>query len=91
MKLSIADDVKEFIRKKGSDVKFGARPIRRAVQVYLEDMLAEEILNGSVAAGDNVSVSVDGERLTAKRSAKRVSAGRTAAKKTVSKKRSEKD
>ena len=91
MKLSIADDVKEFIRKKGSDVKFGARPIRRAVQVYLEDMLAEEILNGSVAAGDNVSVSVDGERLTAKRSAKRVSAGRTAAKKTASKKRSEKD
>lgn len=51
------DSLVDFIVKKGSDIKFGARPIRRAVQVYLEDLLAEEILAGKIAQGDTVSVS----------------------------------
>ena len=50
--------VAEFIVKKGSDEKYGARPIRRAVQVHLEDMLAEEILNGKIGNGDTVAVTV---------------------------------
>ena len=50
--------VTEFIVKKGSDEKYGARPIRRAVQVHLEDMLAEEILSGKIAMGDTVAITV---------------------------------
>lgn len=42
----------EYIVKKGSDEKYGARPIRRAVQVHIEDAIAEEILNGRIAEGD---------------------------------------
>ncbi len=44
--------VAEFIVKKGSDEKYGARPIRRAVQVHIEDLIAEEILSGKLATGD---------------------------------------
>ncbi len=50
--------VAEFIVKKGSDEKYGARPIRRAVQVHLEDMLAEEILSGKIESGDTVAITV---------------------------------
>ncbi len=50
--------VAEFIVKKGSDEKYGARPIRRAVQVHLEDMIAEEILCGKIATGDTVALTV---------------------------------
>ncbi len=50
--------VAEFIVKKGSDEKYGARPIRRAVQVHLEDMLAEEILSGKISTGDTVALTV---------------------------------
>ncbi|MBQ9767283.1 MAG: ATP-dependent Clp protease ATP-binding subunit [Lachnospiraceae bacterium] len=52
------DAVAEFIVKKGSDEKYGARPIRRAVQVHIEDKLAEEILAGTVETGDMVALSV---------------------------------
>lgn len=44
--------VADFIVSRGSDEKYGARPIRRAVQVHIEDKLAEEILNGRISAGD---------------------------------------
>lgn len=50
--------VAEFIVKKGSDEKYGARPIRRAVQVHMEDFIAEEILNGKLAAGDTAVITV---------------------------------
>ena len=58
--ISIPPDaaVAEFIVKKGSDEKYGARPIRRAVQVHLEDMIAEEILSGKIATGDTVTLTV---------------------------------
>ena len=52
------ETVAEFIVKKGSDEKYGARPIRRAVQVHLEDMLAEEILSGKIESGDTVAITV---------------------------------
>jgi ATP-dependent Clp protease ATP-binding subunit ClpC len=48
---------------KGYDPTYGARPMRRAVERYLEDPLAEELLKGTVKAGDTVEVSVDGEKL----------------------------
>ena len=56
--LKADSSVAEFIVKKGSDEKYGARPIRRAVQVHLEDMLAEEILSGKIAVGDTVAIAV---------------------------------
>ena len=60
LSLTIKPDaaVAEFIVRKGSDEKYGARPIRRAVQVYMEDLIAEEILSGKVAAGDTAVLTV---------------------------------
>lgn len=66
--------VTDFIVKKGSDIKLGARPIRRAVQVYLEDMLAEQILNGKIAQGDTISVFAGEE---GKLSVRRIRRGKT--------------
>jgi ATP-dependent Clp protease ATP-binding subunit ClpC len=52
----------EFVIEKGYDPNYGARPMRRAVERYLEDPLAEEILRGNVKAGDRVEVTaVDGK------------------------------
>ena len=55
--LKISPAVKQHIAKAGFDAKYGARPLRRAVQSQVEDALAEEILAGRVKAGDTVSVS----------------------------------
>lgn len=54
--LTIGEDVKEFLVEKGYDEKYGARPLRRAIQNQLEDKLAEEILEGSVKTGDNIEI-----------------------------------
>ncbi len=48
----LTDEVKDFIAEKGYDVQFGARPLHRAIQKYLEDPLAEEILNMKNKEGD---------------------------------------
>lgn len=53
----------EFLIEKGYDPTYGARPMRRAVERYLEDPMAEEILRGSFKAGDQVQVTRDGEKL----------------------------
>ena len=58
IKLTIRDSVKKFIVEKGTDKKYGARPLRRAIQNELEDKLAEAILDGDVKAGTEVIVSV---------------------------------
>jgi ATP-dependent Clp protease ATP-binding subunit ClpC len=59
--LKITDEAKDFIAEKGYDVQFGARPLHRAIQKYLEDPLAEEILNMNVKAGDVMIASLDTE------------------------------
>jgi ATP-dependent Clp protease ATP-binding subunit ClpC len=56
----------EFLIEKGYDPTYGARPMRRAVERYLEDPMAEEILRGSFKAGDQVHVTRDGEKLSFK-------------------------
>lgn len=56
LKLTIEESVIEFISEKGFDDKYGARPIRRAIQSYIEDKLAEEILEGKISSGDFVTV-----------------------------------
>ena len=54
--LSVTGAVKEFIAEKGSDNKYGARPLRRAIQSRIEDALANEILEGKIKRGDQVQV-----------------------------------
>jgi len=65
--ISISDEAKAFLAKKGYDPAFGARPLRRAIQSSLEDKLAEEMLEGKVKTGDNIEVTVEGEDLAIKR------------------------
>jgi ATP-dependent Clp protease ATP-binding subunit ClpC len=52
----------EFLIEKGYDPQFGARPLRRAVEKYLQDPLAEEILRGNVKPNETVEVSVADEK-----------------------------
>ncbi len=59
--LVLSDDAKKFIAEKGYDQQFGARPLHRAIQKYLEDPLAEEILNHRIVSGDNVLADFNSE------------------------------
>ena len=53
------DSAKEFIIDKGYDDKFGARPLKRAIERFLEDSLAEAILEGSIKRGEKIKVSLN--------------------------------
>ena len=59
--LELSEDAKTFLADKGYDQQFGARPLHRAIQKYLEDPLAEEILNMNVKPGDILVVDYDKE------------------------------
>ncbi|RKD30967.1 ATP-dependent Clp protease ATP-binding subunit [Lacrimispora algidixylanolytica] len=61
--LTIEENAKEYLIKKGYDEKYGARPLRRTIQNSLEDKLAEEILSGGVKNGDEVVVTAGEEEL----------------------------
>ena len=56
--IDLTDEAKEFLIKKGSNTDFGARPLRRAIESFIEDPLAEELLKGEFAGKDTVNVSV---------------------------------
>mgnify|MGYP000367511916 CR=1 FL=1 len=56
--LVVRDSVKKHIVETGSDKKYGARPLRRAVQSQLEDKLAEALLNGEIKRGDHVEAGI---------------------------------
>jgi len=58
-KLKISTAAKDFIADKGYDAQFGARPLKRAIQKYLEDEMAEVIIRASVVEGDTISVGFD--------------------------------
>jgi len=60
--LELTEEAKTFIADKGYDQQFGARPLHRAIQKYLEDPLAEEILNMNVKAGDMLEADVDKDK-----------------------------
>jgi ATP-dependent Clp protease ATP-binding subunit ClpC len=60
------EKAKDFLIEKGYDPQYGARPMRRAVERYLEDPMAEEILRGSLKSGDTANVSAEGGKLTFK-------------------------
>src|SRR6201991_2023604 len=59
--LELTDEAKNFIADKGYDAQFGARPLHRAIQKYLEDPLAEEILNMNIKNGDVLIADLDKE------------------------------
>lgn len=58
-KLKISSAAKDFIAEKGYDPQFGARPLKRAIQKYLEDEMAEIIIRASISEGDTISVGFD--------------------------------
>jgi len=60
--MEIADDAKKFIAEKGFDANFGARPLKRAIQKYIEDPLAEEIILSKLSEGDRVTIQLNKEK-----------------------------
>ena len=60
--LKISDKAKDFIADKGFDKKYGARPLKRAIQKYVEDALAEEIVNSKLTEGDTITMELDEEK-----------------------------
>jgi ATP-dependent Clp protease ATP-binding subunit ClpC len=60
--IRLTDDAKDFIADKGFDASFGARPLNRAIQKYLEDPIAEEILKGELHEGDTLEVNYNKEK-----------------------------
>ena len=56
--LKVRDSVKELIAKEGFDPKYGARPLKRAIQSKIEDGMAEEILEGKIKEGDEVTLGI---------------------------------
>ncbi len=56
MRLDVTDDAKGFLANVGYDPAYGARPLKRAIQRYLENGLAEDILAGRFGAGDTIRV-----------------------------------
>lgn len=63
MKLTISSALKDHLVKKYCDIKMGARPLKRAMQTAVEDLLAEEILSGNISAGDQVLATVTKEKV----------------------------
>ena len=59
--LNVTDSAKEVILKKGYDVKYGARPLKRAIQTLLEDKLAKLSLSGELKENSNVTVNAKGD------------------------------
>ena len=55
-KLNISDEAKEMVATKGYDVQFGARPLKRAIQTYIEEGLCEMMLNGEAHPGDTITI-----------------------------------
>ena len=66
--LKLSKKAKAFIAKKGFDQQYGARPLKRAIQKYIEDALAEEIINSDVVEGDIIKMDIqkDDEKLSVK-------------------------
>jgi ATP-dependent Clp protease ATP-binding subunit ClpC len=58
LKLMLTDEAKKFLIKKGSDTDFGARPLRRAIENFIEDPLSEELLKGEFEGKDTITVDV---------------------------------
>jgi ATP-dependent Clp protease ATP-binding subunit ClpC len=60
--IQLSSEAKDFIIEKGYDLQFGARPLKRAIQKYLEDPMAEVIIKSDVSAGDTIKVGLDSQK-----------------------------
>jgi ATP-dependent Clp protease ATP-binding subunit ClpC len=60
--IKISDSAKDFIVEKGYDIQYGARPLKRAIQKYLEDPMAEEIIQSNISEGDSIEIDYDTEK-----------------------------
>ncbi len=60
--LKLTDEAKDFLVEKGYDEKFGARPLKRAIQKFIEDPMAEEIINQNVEEGDKITVGLNKDK-----------------------------
>ncbi|WP_089664038.1 ATP-dependent Clp protease ATP-binding subunit [Christiangramia echinicola] len=60
--LNLSDKAKDFIAEKGFDKQYGARPLNRAIQKYIEDALAEEIISSKLKEGDKIIMDLDEEK-----------------------------
>lgn len=65
-KLKITKEAVEFLGNEGYDAAYGARPLARTIQHYVEDKIADEILGGSFKEGDTISIDYDGEEIKIK-------------------------
>ena len=63
MILTISDEAKNFVLEKGTNLKFGARPLRRAIQRYIEDEIAEKVLRGEIHEGQNIIINFENDNL----------------------------
>ena len=60
-KLNVSDEAKTYIADQGYDIQFGARPLKRAIQKYIEDEMAELILSNTLTADDVIHINYDSE------------------------------
>ena len=60
--VELSDKAKEFVATKGYDVQFGARPLKRAIQTYIEDGLCEKILSGELKEGNTINIEKSPEK-----------------------------
>ncbi|GKX29136.1 chaperone ClpB [Vallitalea longa] len=64
--IKVADDIKEFILEKGYDAKYGARPLRRTIQRYIEDEIAESYIRGNIKDGDTAILNLENDDIVIK-------------------------
>ena len=68
MEINLSPEVLKFLIDKGYDEKYGARPLKRTIQRYIENVLAEEILSGKFQEGDKIRAELRGEIITFEKS-----------------------
>ena len=84
IRLEVPASVRSFIVKKHENAKMGARPLKRAVQTEIEDLLAQELLTGNIRAGSTVTFAVDGDHLKVREKAGKGAAERSRSGRKVS-------
>ena len=64
MQLVLTEEARQFLADKGYDPVYGARPLKRAIQKYIENELSLAMLQGTIQEGDRIRVDTSGDRLT---------------------------
>ncbi|MAQ31400.1 MAG: Clp protease ClpC [Flavobacteriales bacterium] len=69
-KITLSAKAKEYLSQKGFDEKFGARPLKRVIQKYIEDILAEYIISGKIKEGDKINIDLKNDKIIIKKKTK---------------------